>query len=407
MSQRPRPVLAPLLLLLVAAAGPSAAQSRLQHLTDPVTGAKITRFVSSQHENHHYYFVSPWSPDETRIAFFRFDPQVDTLTATGRYPGSLWVMDADGGDERKLVAGLKGHYHVGVNQLWGPDGKYVYFMDNRSGPSVMARVSVEGGPVERVNTPVPCTRLSPDGKKLSCGTGLEQGVYDLAKKEYQPLVTLERALALTPNRALTVNNPSVLQNTRFSPTGDRVMIVHRTTEDFPKLVEVFVYDFATQQLQWLAGDLHHPTWRPDGQAILFPRHDPLTNVQTLIEVDAKTGVERVAFDAEHVPAGHPSYHPLKQHLVVTDVYGGPLGNGLALIDLKAGTIRPLVTIPLGAKPELPADERFPFRNWGLWFPARKYLNEPRPVWNQDGTKILFTSQESGRINLYIVDTSDL
>ena len=37
-----------------------------------------------------------------------------------------------------------------------------------------------------------------------------------------------------------------------------------------------------------------------------------------------TGEDRVAFDAEHVPAGHPSYHPRKPHLVVTDCYGGEI-----------------------------------------------------------------------------------
>ena len=393
--------------LLLAAAALAGAQQRVERLVDPVTGAKITRYVSAQHETHHYYFVSPWSADESKIAFFRFDPGVEALTATGRFPGGLWVMDADGSNERKLVDGLKGHYHVGVNQFWGPDGRYVYFSDTRTSPATMARVSAAGGAVERVDTPVPCTRLSPDGKTLSCGNGQEQGVFHLGEQRYEALVTLERALALTPNRDLTRNRPSVLQNTRYNPTGDKIMMTHRTLEDFPALVEIFVYDLKTEQLRWLADDLHHPTWRPDGKAILFVRREPLTNYQRLIEVDADTGIERVAFGAEHVPAGHPSYHPTKPHLIVTDCYGGPMGNGLAIIDAKAGTMRQLATVPMGSKTEPPPDERFPFRNWGIWFPARKYLNEPRPVWNEDGSNVLYTSEESGRLNLYIVDTSGL
>ncbi len=400
-----RPVL--LAIFALGCASPAFPQSVVEPLTDPASGRKLIRFAGAQHETHHYYFVSPWSPDERRIVFFRFDAEVEKLTATGRFAGSLWVMDADGGNQRKLVDGLRGHYHVGVNQIWGPDGEWVYFLEPRPGGAVMSRVPAGGGAVERMETPVPCTRLSPDGKRFSCGQGHEQGVYDIEQQRYIPLVTLERALALTPNRARTLHNPSVLQNTRFSPNGDRVMIVHRTLEDFPSLVEIFVYDFQTAQLRWLADDLHHPTWRPDGKAILFPRRDPRTNFQSLIEVDAATGVERVAFGAEHVPAGHPSYHPTKPHLVLTDVYGGPLGNGLALIDLEAQTIRTLVNAPLGAEPETPPDERFPFRNWGIWFPARKYLNEPRPVWNGDGSKVLYTSEESGRMNLYVVETGDL
>ncbi|MEZ5361301.1 MAG: hypothetical protein R2748_02890 [Bryobacterales bacterium] len=116
--------LLPLLLVALAATLPG---QRVEQLRDPVTGAKITRFVSKQHETHHYYFISPWSPDESKIAFFRFNADVDKLTATGRYPGALWVMDADGSNERKLVDNLQGHYHVGVNQVWGPKGEYIYF----------------------------------------------------------------------------------------------------------------------------------------------------------------------------------------------------------------------------------------------------------------------------------------
>jgi hypothetical protein len=379
----------------------------VKSLRDPVTGRSIQWHQSPRHETHHYYFVSPWSPDEERIVFFRFDEDVEKLTARGRYPGALWVMNADGTGRRKLVDGLPGHYHVGVNQFWGPLGKYVYFSDTSPGRKCMARVDVTSGDAECIDTPVPCTRASPDLRTLSCGTADEQGIFNVDTRKYRRLVTLERAVALTPNKELVRNRASALQNTRFSPTGDKVIIVHRTKEPFPRLVEMFVYDFKTEQLTYLTHDLHHPSWRPDGKAIVFVRREPRTNVQSLWEVDVETKEERPLFEAEHVPAGHPSYHPRKQHLIVTDCYGGKYGNGLALINTKTGRMRQLVTNPQGAKPEVAPDERFPFRNWGLWMPARKYLNEPRPVWSKDGSKLLYTSEESGRINLYVVDTSDL
>ena len=84
-----------------------------------------------------------------------------------------------------------------------------------------------------------------------------------------------------------------------------------------------------------------------------------------------------------------------------------MGNGLTLVNLKDVSMTQLVTIPLGSKPGQPADERFPFRNWRTWFPPPQYLSEPRPVWNRNGSKRLYTSEESGRMTLYIVDTSGL
>jgi len=399
----------PILALLVTAVGRAPAQQgfSVSALKDPVTGRSITWYQSPYHETHHYYFISPWSPDGKTINFFQFAPAVDKLTARGRFPGALWLMDADGKNRRMLVDGLQGHYHVGVNQFWDPSGKYVYYLDNSPGRNCMARVDIESREVECIDTPVPCLRASPDLKTLSCGTAAEWGVYDTAKRSYERLVTLERALALTPNKGLAAGRESLLQNTRFSPTGDKVIIVHRTREDFPRLVEIFVYDFKSGQLVYLAHDLHHPTWRPDGKAILFVRWNDESKSQALWEVDVETKQQRPVFDSRHVPAGHPSYHPTKPHLVVTDCYGGEFGNGLALIDLKAGGIKQLVTIPLGSKPEVYPDDRFSFRNWGVWIPPRKYLNEPRPVWNADGSKLFYTSEESGRMNLYVVDTSDL
>ena len=155
----------------------------------------------------------------------------------------------------------------------------------------------------------------------------------------------------------------------------------------------------------LAADPHGDTATTIRQ--LQREYDKRTKLQSLWEVDVETKEERPVFNARHVPAGHPSYHPSKQHLIVTDCYGGDFGNGLALVNLKANTIGQLVAIPLGSKPEVYPDERFPFRNHGIWAPPRKYLNEPRPVWSKDGSKVFYTSEESGRLNLYVVDTSDL
>ena len=372
-----------------------------------MTGREVLRYASPHHETHHYYFVSPWSPDGDQVVFFQFDRAVEELTAVERYPGALVVMNADGTARRELAGPLSGHYHTGVNQLWGPDGQFVYFQSREPGPRCMARVRIADGETECVDTPVPCSRLSPDGSTLSCGNAEHQGVLDLNSGSYRQLVTLTQVRDMTPSRLDIKDEASQLQNTRFSPDGEKLMIVHRTQETFPRLVEVFVYGLQDGSFRWLADKLHHPSWRPDSMAVLFVRHDLRTNLQWLVEADIETGLTRRAFDAEHVPAGHPSYHPLKPHLVVTDCYGGRMGNGLALIDLKDGSMTQLVTIPLGSRPVQPADERFPFRNWGIWFPPREYLNEPRPVWNDDGSRLLYTSEESGRINLYVVDTSDL
>jgi len=375
----------------------------VRRLTDPLTRRSIDWYRSPHHETHHYYFVSPWSPSERRLAFFQFDRTVEKLTARGHYPGSLVTMNADGTSRRTLLGGLKGHYHVGVNQFWAPDGESVYFVDG--GTSRLARVGLADQKVQQPNTPVRCDRLSPDGSVLSCGGGGEWGVYRPADNKFKRLVTLERVMALSPNKS-QIHKASILQNTRFSPAGDRVMIVHRTLDDPPSVIEIYVYDFHSGQLGYISSNLHHPGWRPDGKAIVFVRWDEQLKMQNLWEVNVETRQERRVFD-QHISAVHGSYHPRKLNVVMADCYGGDFGNGLVLVDVEKKKARQLVSIPQGEGAEKYADERFPFRNFGLWFPPRRYLNEPRPVWNSDGSRVLYTSEESGRINLYVADTSDV
>ena len=82
-------------------------------IRDPVTGRTITWYRSRHHEVHHYYDISPWNPEGDRILFFRFDAAVETLTARGVYPGSLWMMNTDGSGAVQLAVNVKGNYHTG------------------------------------------------------------------------------------------------------------------------------------------------------------------------------------------------------------------------------------------------------------------------------------------------------
>lgn len=131
------------------------ANPSLQRLTDPVTKRSIIRYASQHHETHHYYFISPWSPDGKHLLFFQFDESVDKLTARGRYPGALCVMNVDGTGRRRLsgTQGLMGHYHVGANQFWSDSGQSVYYTDTAAKPARLVEASVATGTVKAVDTP--------------------------------------------------------------------------------------------------------------------------------------------------------------------------------------------------------------------------------------------------------------
>src|ERR687896_1005676 len=69
----------------------------------------------------HWY--PTWSPDRTKIAFVEF---------VNFEPSSLWVVDRDGGNERKLIDLFAGEYYrVGFD--WSPDGSKLVYSDRIDG----------------------------------------------------------------------------------------------------------------------------------------------------------------------------------------------------------------------------------------------------------------------------------
>lgn len=77
-----------------------------------------------------------WSPDGSRIAF----------SSTRSVTGDIWVMSANGGDQRAVTddSGNDGH------ATWSPDGQRIAFLSDRSGTFELWTVSLDGGAIEKV-----------------------------------------------------------------------------------------------------------------------------------------------------------------------------------------------------------------------------------------------------------------
>ncbi|MEZ5081270.1 MAG: hypothetical protein R2878_11570 [Thermoleophilia bacterium] len=102
-----------------------------------------------------------WSPDGTRIAFFR---------GVGAGNEGLWVMNADGSAQTQLSAEL-----IQGGLTWSPDGsKIAYFVPVPSSPQFAMRVVNSDGSGTPTDTPLPSDlrspvfpEWSPDGTRLA------------------------------------------------------------------------------------------------------------------------------------------------------------------------------------------------------------------------------------------------
>src|SRR6266542_729660 len=84
-----------------------------------------------------------WSPDGSRIVF---SSQRDnrTLRASDPYEGDLFLMDAGGAGQRRIVGG------GGYKPAWSPDGSVIAFNSDRAGPFQIYLIHPDGSGLARL-----------------------------------------------------------------------------------------------------------------------------------------------------------------------------------------------------------------------------------------------------------------
>jgi Tol biopolymer transport system component len=120
-----------------------------------------------------------WSPDSTRLAFYRTEPRVGHGWGTGEttHPAyALWVWDRRTSQSRQVAAPGQYAYYGRRSLVWSPDGTKVlhqwasdqskeaagvYLVDVNTGET--RRLSQEAGPAEG---PVTIYLFSPDGRRV-------------------------------------------------------------------------------------------------------------------------------------------------------------------------------------------------------------------------------------------------
>ncbi len=82
-----------------------------------------------------------WSPDGSRIAFFRYGIFATDDTPGG--PGGLWEVNVDGSGERLIFA--TGDALIARETTWSPDGKYIAYISSISDKAKIWLVDAEAG----------------------------------------------------------------------------------------------------------------------------------------------------------------------------------------------------------------------------------------------------------------------
>ncbi len=349
-----------------------------EEYTDPVTGRRIVRLTHSPYnDKHSYYDISPWSPDGSRIFF--------TSALPGTRDATVYVMDADGTNIRKVGEGDSFGMHTGAFPMWGPDGTLYfhtgYTTDSGERESGMKRVWLDENRVETI--PIRARQIS-----LATGDLLwmensraedapTRGLYTAEHDGSDPRMIIPTAdiEALSPTRDRHDECASLgLTNCKWSPDGTKVMVVLvGSSETGSRLVkEIYIANADGSDLKFVMTFAHHHMWHPNSEQVIGNCDDGLY----IVNYDG-TGQRKISDLAQ----GHPSFSP-DGSMIATDCFGGEYSDMVVLIDPETGEVEPLASCP------------------SVHGRSHEVGTHPHPSWAPDGKSVIYDSDQEGHVQVY-------
>lgn len=346
------------------------------------------------------------SPDNKTIAF---DLQ-----------GTIYTFPITGGTAKPLTDGMGDDRQP----HWNPDGQSIVFQSYKSGNYHIWRVQKDGKNLQQLTTGPYDHRepfVSPDGKSIICSSD-RNGNYDIWKL----------TLATGEMTAITTNTDHDY-TPAYSPDGKSIAFASNRTEGagiYLKLAN------GTEQLLVPTGKSvpNAPSWSADGKFISYQIATGSITALMSVEISSgktvqlsKIGDDVFPFRASWLPDGsfiYPSDGKVKLQMpnekstkdipfqatltVSTPIYKRKNYDFDGITSKNVKGIRCPVVSPDGEKVIFVALGDIWLLTIGQAKPTKltdDIYYETDPTWSPDGTKILFSSDQSGNMDLYTLELS--
>jgi Tol biopolymer transport system component len=279
-----------------------------------------------------------WSPDGRRIAFAQQTGLYLGVTGIGygaEGPASLWTIDADGRNRRRLID----DDYMNTCPVWGHDGRSIYFISNRDGgvrDIYRQRLGHDGaahGPPERMTTgaSVFSFTLSRDGSRIAYST-LER------RREIWMAPIGVGETPWTAARPVTHEKQTI---EGFMLSHDRRWIVYSAFRDGASHIFKVGFDGRSavgQPIQLTRAPAHDasPRWSPDDRAIAFHR-DGHAGTRDVFVVDADGRNEQRVTNGPGQKYD-PDWSPDGREIVYRMAGGAGNGNNIYVVSRAAGAV---------------------------------------------------------------------
>ena len=268
-----------------------------------------------------------WSPHGQRIAY-------GGLSKSARRV--LWTVPAAGGPPVTVID----DEHLNWNPVWSPDGRYLYFVSDRSGSSNVWRVPIDEdsgrvlGEPQQINSSsqsLGLLSLSRDGRKIVYAT-------DESKSNLERLPFDPAAFRVAGQAVAVTQGSRAVRSAAISPDGRLIAIDSTSPQE--DLFVVRADGGGQRQLTNDADKDRIPQWFPDGSRIVFYSNRGGSYGAWTIRADG-SGLQ---------PLPHGTRDPLYNPIPAPDgrrIVASLGSRGAALIDLEppAGAGRRLQALP--------------------------------------------------------------
>lgn len=333
---------------------------------------------------HTYYDICPWSHDNRYLVFSSAPAEAnwqpfghDTIASRD---GRINVIDLETMEIQELTGDAVYLRHGGAFCMWHPSRHRIYY---RMSEESFGSLDMESGRITEL--PSRLRQLSPDGNHfamiLDAPHGGTQGaVVGTAREDgsdCRELIHREQLYELTPNRDEFRPDDMLLGNTKWHPGGEHLLVAMWIYPHPESRRSLYIVSRDGEEARWLTYFGHHHSWTPDGAAVLFNDSAPagpggeMEPRMHLVDFDGTN--RRVIFDA---PIGsHPLMHPDGGSIVDFD------NDGIYVAQLAEGRLDRVAAFSQS-------------------FKGGHLGTHAHPVWNRDGSQILYNSAESGHSEIY-------